>query len=206
MTADEYAKQRDELERGIAYAERDYNSAAFRLQTGAAKPEQVAEAKAHYEAMKGKLDELVAAFHGAQIALRQKASAAKTTAHKQLSDEVEAFIKRRAGVLDAIAKHAEALASAIAEHQDATADVRKVLHAFVTKHGGSGVLDGINITLQNGPSPFGIAGSVLADNQVSPAMLSGTVGAFRERSAAEMEARFAEQLRGNVTRLAPKEA
>ncbi|QOV92944.1 hypothetical protein [Novosphingobium sp. ES2-1] len=36
MTADEYAKQRGELERGISYAERDYNSAAFRLQTGAA--------------------------------------------------------------------------------------------------------------------------------------------------------------------------
>lgn len=206
MTADEYAKQRDELERGIAYAERDYNSAAFRLQTGAAKPEQVAEAKAHYEAMKGKLDDLIAAFQGAQVVLKQRTSEAKLAAHKQLCDEVEAFIKRRASLLDAIAKHSEALAKAISDHLEATADVRKVLHAFVGKHGGAGVLDGINITLQNGPSPFGIAACTMADHQVPVSMLSGTVGSFRERTAAQMEGRFAEQLRGNIARLAPKEA
>lgn len=206
VTEKDYQAQRLDLERAISYAEAEHHHAAFKAQTGAGTAEEAKKAKDHHEALKAQLADLDAAQRGEQVALKKRASAAKTAAHKQLSADVEAFIKRRAGILDAIGKHAEALAQAIAEHQDSTADVRKVLHAFAAKHGGAGVLDGINITLQNGPSPFGIAGSVLADNQVSPAMLSGTVGAFRERSAAEMEARFAEQLRGNVVRLAPKEA
>lgn len=206
ITETDYQAQRRDLERAISYAEAERDHAVFKAQTGAGTADEAKKAKDHHDALKVKLADLDAAQRGAQVARQQNASAAKAAAHKSLQAEVEAFIKRRSTLVDAVAKHAEALAKAISDHQEATADVRKVLHAFVNKHGGSTVLDGINLNLQNGPSPYGIAACTMADHQVPASMLAGTVGAFRERSAADLEARFAEQLRGNVARLAPTEA
>lgn len=203
MTADEYARQRDELERGIAYAERDYNSAAFRLQTGAAKPEQVAEAKTHYEAMKGKLDDLVAAFHGAQVAASANIKAARAAEHAKLAKDVDAFVAKRLSLTKAILKHCEALAEAVGEHDQITREMRT--HILKQTYG-KGQLQGIDNVFANAVSPFSITGAALALGGLQSSVIVGNRGFFDQQSAEEREQRFAEQLRGNLRLIAPKEA
>ncbi len=203
MTADEYAKQRDELERGIAYAERDYNSAAFRLQTGAAKPEQVAETKAHYEAMKGKLDDLIAAFQGAQVVLKQRTSEAKLAAHKQLCDKVDAFVAKRLSLTKAILKHCEALAAAVSEHEQISREMRSHIHkqGYARRQ-----LEGIDLNFASAASPYTIAGAALNLAGLQSSLITGDRSFFDQQAAENREARFAEQLRGNLKIIAPKEA
>lgn len=205
MTASEYEKQRGELERGIAYAEAAYNSASFRASTGAAKPEEVDNARAHYEAMKGKLADLVAAFHGAQVEASANIKAARAAAYAKLGKDVDTFVAKRAGLMSDIFKHAEGLAKAITAHVDATAEMRRTFHAYKANNRAVN-LDGVDLTLQSGPSPFTIAAAVMSENDVPASLLSADRNFFRERSAKDMEGRFAENLRGNLRIIAPKEA
>lgn len=202
MTADEYARQRDELERGIAYAERDYNSAAFRLQTGAAKPEEVDNARTHYEAMKAKLGDLVAAFHGAQVAASSNAKAARAAAHAKLEKDVDAFTAKRLSLTKTILKYCEALAAAVSEHDQVTREMRS--HILKQAYG-KGQLQGIDNVFANAVSPFSITGAALALGGLQSSMIVGNRGFFDQLSAEEREQRFAEQLRGSLRHLAPKE-
>lgn len=204
MTADEYAKQRGELERGIAYAEAAYQSASFRASTGAAKPEEVDNARSHYEAMKKALTDLVAAFHGAQVAASANAKAERAAAYAKLEKAVDAFATKRGELLADIFTHAEALAKAINAHVNSTADMRRTFHAYKASNRAVN-LDGIDITLVSGPSPFTIAAAVLSENDVHASLLSADRNFFRDRPVKDMESRFIENLRGNLRLIAPKE-
>jgi hypothetical protein len=197
----DFDARRAELQRGIALAQDEYASASLKELTGAGTDADVEAAKAHLDALRGKLADLEAAEKAAAVDLAADVADMKRESFAAAVDQVEAALAIRRHAVVTVEKAASDLCAALNAYAQAGRDIVRIAGSAVS--GGStaelknrifGVEQAVNPNACAAPI---LAATIFAENRVrvsagterrTDAFLDGDALAFEDRQAGKVRA------------------
>lgn len=206
LTEADFTKRRDDLTRGVALAQAEYENEAFKQETGSGSAAATAKAKEHLDALQARLNGL-----GAAWTANRKASADRNVAirRRQFADfvgEVDGLLAKRKAALDDAEAAARKLCNALTAYANATSAIQQATRKAPNRAGHADRLAGLQIYLTSQTAPM-LARSLLRD-VAGPLQMSGADmlrDTFPNGDPEAFESLMADRIRGAAATFAPED-